>query len=165
MTEEVVLALRMRDGAVPLVTQVRGTLIATSLRIVGERGQLEDYLARLPTPYHEAVRNAVPGVWLPIETAMAHCAAIDALGLSALDAIGRDIAVRIRGSFLGTMVRLASNVGVTPWIGLSGFERLWDRLLQGGSAAVYKVGPRWRGSNATASRWRGSPTSATPGAG
>ncbi len=37
---------------------------------------------------------------------------------------------------------MARSAGVTPWTGLSQFERLWNRVLDGGGVAVYRVGPK-----------------------
>ena len=141
---ELIVPLRTRDGVVPPVTQVRGTLLASSLRVVRERGRIDDYLARLPAEHHPPLLHAVPGEWLAVATAMAHYRAVDALGFSVADQteIGRDIAARTQGSLLGTILRLATNVGVTPWAAIGSFQRLWDRLMQGGSAAVYKIGPK-----------------------
>jgi hypothetical protein len=142
--DTIILPLRERDGRVPPVTHVRGTLIAASLRVVRERECLNEYLARLPKEHHAKVLQSVAGEWVTIQVGMAHYEAMESLGFSVLDqlTIGRDTALRIQGGVLGTLARLATNVGVTPWVAIEQFQRLWDRLLQGGSAAVYKVGAK-----------------------
>jgi hypothetical protein len=37
---------------------------------------------------------------------------------------------------------MARSAGVTPWTGLAQFQRLWDRVLDGGGVAVRQVGPK-----------------------
>jgi hypothetical protein len=143
--EEVLVPLRTGpNGIVTSVTAVRSTLIASSLMALKERDLLPRYLETLPSHLHASVLDSVAGSWLPVEVGIAHYTAADALGLSALEQfeIGGSVAERVQNSMLGTLVRLAKTAGVTPWTGLQQFQRLWDRLLQGGSGAVYRLGPK-----------------------
>lgn len=143
--EEVIVALRggSIEAVVP-VTQVRSTLIASSLLAIRERGHLDGYLEKLPVELHATVLESVAGVWLPVGVAMAHYHAADGLGLPVRDQfeIGRTVAERVQQSVLGTLTRLAKGAGVTPWIGLAQHQRLCDRMLQGGASAVYRLGPK-----------------------
>jgi hypothetical protein len=142
--EVVRVPLRTTGGRVSLVTHVRSTLIAGSLLGLRGRGYLDRYLAQLPKHLHDVILQNVAGDWLPLEIAIAHYRAADALGLSADEQfeLGRTVADRIQNSLLGTLARVTKGAGVTPWIGLDYFQRLWDRMLQGGSAAVYGLGPK-----------------------
>jgi hypothetical protein len=126
------------------VTHVRSTLLASSLQTLRARGMLEAYLLKLPVEMHAPVLEAVAGSWIPLSVGAAHYAAAEALGLSPAEQLnnGREVATRVQNSMLGTLVRAAKAVGVTPWSGLEQFQRLWDRLLLGGAGAVYRLGPK-----------------------
>ena len=65
---------------------------------------------------------------------------------------------RIQGTFIGTLVQRARMVGLTPWVVVPQFERLRERLLQGGAMEVVKVGPKTAPSTCVSSS---SATSAT----
>jgi hypothetical protein len=43
---------------------------------------------------------------------------------------------------LRTIVQAAHAVGVDPWMIFKRFDRLWERLLQGESSEVTKIGPK-----------------------
>jgi hypothetical protein len=43
---------------------------------------------------------------------------------------------------LATVVRMAKAAGVTPWTVLPQYGRLYSRGVQGGAAAVFKIGPK-----------------------
>jgi hypothetical protein len=126
------------------VTHVRSTLIASSVQTLRARGLLDAYLAALPRDLHPTVLEAVAGSWLPLSVGMAHYAAADTLALSSIEQFnnGREVADRVQNSMLGTLVRAAKNMGVTPWTGLGMFQRMCDRMLFGGAGAVYKTGPK-----------------------
>jgi hypothetical protein len=143
--EEVILALRVGpSGVVAPVTRVSSTLLASSVLAIRERGLLDEYLQNVPPELHATVLQSVGWSWLPVEVGLAHYRAADALGLSPREQfeIGRSVAARVQNSTLGTLVRLAKTAGVTPWTGLGHFQRLWDRLLEGGAGAVYRLGPK-----------------------
>ena len=53
-----------------------------------------------------------------------------------------DVSVQVQATFLGTLAKMGRSAGVTPWTGLVHFQRLWDRVLDGGGVAVYRVGPK-----------------------
>jgi hypothetical protein len=141
---EVLVPLRVADGRVALATRARTTLLASSLLGLRERGHFERYLSLLPSSLHDVILHSVAGEWLRIETIVAHYRAADALGLPVEEQfqLGCASADRVQNSLLGTLARVTKGVGVTPWIGLEYFQRLWDRMLQGGSGAVYALGPK-----------------------
>lgn len=142
--EEEIVPLRAPRSRVPPVTHIRSTLISASIAALRGRGRYEEYLARLPKAHHETVVHMVAGVWVPIGVAVAHYETVEHLGFTQHDAleIGLEVATVVRASALGGIVRLAKGAGMTPWTGLPHFQRLWDRIVQGGAAAVYKVGPK-----------------------
>ncbi|HEX6241330.1 MAG TPA: hypothetical protein VFZ61_10570 [Polyangiales bacterium] len=131
-------------GAVAPVTSIRSTLIQSSLNTLRKRGHFERYLLHLDPRHRPTLLETLAPEWLPIEVASAHYAACDALGLSAgeLLEIGEDVGARIQGTFIATLVRKARTVGLTPWVPLGQFQRLWERLIQGGAVGLSKLGPK-----------------------
>jgi hypothetical protein len=126
------------------VNAVRSTLIASSLQAIRERGLFDQYAARLPARYHEHVIQTLAPTWLPIDVAMAHYQAADALELEDVEVltIGRAVGERIQGSFLGTLIRGAAHAGVTPWTIVGKLDRMWSRVFDGGEISVSKLGPK-----------------------
>jgi hypothetical protein len=124
-------------------TRFRSTWLTTSVRSLRERKLLAAYLDRLPPVHHEAVLQAVVGVWLPVEVAIAHYEACDGLGLEDKEivAIGAEASDRAQRTTLGTATRLAAGAGVTPWALLSQLQRFWERIWIGGAVGVFAHGP------------------------
>lgn len=141
---EPVVALRHPRGQAPLVTRVRTTLLLSSLRSLRSRGLLERYLERLPRELHEPILGAVAGTWVDIEIAAAHYRACDALGLSVADqvAMGGSVGDAVNGTFLRTVFHIARTAGVTPWVALKQYTKLWERIFDGGDVEVDRLGPK-----------------------
>ena len=142
--EELIIPFAHRAPRVHAVEAIRSTLITSSLAALRDRGHYERYLAALPLEKHEAVLSSIAGQWLPIHLGIVHYEACESLRLPAeeQEAIGADVATRVQGTFLGTLVRAARGAGVTPWLGFKQYARLWARLFRGGDVAVYKTGPK-----------------------
>jgi hypothetical protein len=141
---EVFLALPLPRERVPLITQVRSTLLASSVRALQTRGDFERYLAVLPRELHDPITQMVAGVWVPIEIAEAHYRACNQLGYGQSDFVemGRDVGTRIHTSILSTVVAMAKNAGVDPWTIFAQFRRFWERIMVGGGLGVKKIGPK-----------------------
>lgn len=141
--EEILVPFPATRDRIPSASDVRNTLIASSQRALRERGRFEDYMRVLKEPWRE-LNFAVAGVWLPLEAALAHYRACDALGFTVAEQheMGHDVGVRIHGTFLGTLIRGAKNAGVTPWIPLAHAHKLYDRLFNGGAVSVIRAGPK-----------------------
>jgi hypothetical protein len=135
-----------KGAAGPIVLEVRGSLVVSSLQTLRALEYFPRYLERLPASSHEPVLFALAASWLPLEVAMTHYAACDAMGLDdhELDAIGQNVSARIMGTFLGTLLRGSRQVGAAgaPLIALKHYDKLWDRLLQGGACHVRQTGPK-----------------------
>ena len=88
--------------------------------------------------------GAVPGTWIPIEVAFAHYEVCESLGLPTERQIanGRAMFDKMRGIFLGTMVQMARESGVTPWTVCPLLQRFWERGYDGGGISVTKIGPK-----------------------
>jgi hypothetical protein len=140
--EEVVVVPWSKTSQLP-ASSVRTTLISSSLRSLRAHGHFDRYARALPREHHEAVLRSLGPSWLPIEHAVAHYTACDALGLGQdeLNAIGSEVGERIQGTFMGTLAKTMTTLGVTPWLPFGQFQRLWDRVFQGGGVAVYRLGP------------------------
>lgn len=126
-------------------TEVRTTLLVSSLQSLRKRGHLDRYLGHLPREHHATVQSMIAGQWVPIGLGRAHYLACDALDLPSPDinGIGREVGDRIEGTFLATIVRMAGNVGATPWTALTQTERLYARVFRGGGGTcVTRLAPK-----------------------
>ncbi|MFT3927488.1 MAG: hypothetical protein QM778_33450 [Myxococcales bacterium] len=123
---------------------VRSTLVQSSLATLKTLGHYELYLELLNPVHRDTILSSIAASWLPLDVALAHYQACDDLRLtdSQLVAIGEAVGDRMQGSFMETLTRAARGMGVTPWLLLKRFDVLWDRLLQGGSIELTKVGPK-----------------------
>lgn len=126
------------------VRAIRSTVIVGSYGVLRERGLFDAYAAALPPKAHDVLVHTVAGAWIPLDLALTHYAACDSLGLppDTIAQLGRGVFDRIRGTLLGTTVRMAREAGVTPWTVLPHLQRFWDRAYQGGGLSVVKMGPK-----------------------
>jgi hypothetical protein len=127
----------------PNVVQVRGSLIASSLETLRQLNLFDRYIGHLPPEYHDQILYVIAASWVPLDVAMAHYGACDAMQLSESDLheIGGYVSKRIMGTFLGTLMRTATSV-ISPGAALRHYPRLWDRLLMGGGCTVSMMGPK-----------------------
>jgi hypothetical protein len=143
MDEPIVPLPDARDRIPPL-SQVRSTLLSSSLQSLRDHGAGDRYFERLPREHHEAILSLVAGVWVPVELAMVHYVTCDGLELdaAATEAISNDVAKRIHGSLLATVIRMATGTGVTMLTGLQQVQRLYTRVFMGGAIGAYALGPK-----------------------
>lgn len=127
----------------PTVIQVRGSLIASSLQSLRTLDLFDRYIEHLPKEHHDQVLYVLAASWVPIEVALAHYGACDAMQLTEAEVqeIGGHVSKRIMGTFLGTLIRTTVSVVGSGTV-LSQYPRLWDRLLMGGSCSVMMLTPR-----------------------
>jgi hypothetical protein len=123
---------------------VKSTLLVASLQRLREMGREADYLRTLPPAERAAIVESVAGTWLPTDVAVAHYEACEALGLTDEEQVevGRAVGVRLRGTLLGTVVRMAKEGGVSPWAVIPHFPRFWSRLFEGSALLGWKLGPK-----------------------
>jgi hypothetical protein len=127
------------------VTQVRGTMLVSSVSTIRELGLYERYLPCLPESMRERVLFTLAMSWSPIEVALAHYEACDRMGLSdaEITEIGARVSARFANTFLGTLLGAARGAGVdAPLIGLRAQPRSWDRMFVGGGTRIERVGPK-----------------------
>jgi hypothetical protein len=141
---EVFLPLPFSRDRATVVSQVRSTLITSSVRALQTRGAFERYLTLLPKELHATITEVVAGVWVPYALAEAHYTACNQLGYGTHEfaEIGKDVGNRINGTMLSTAVRMAKGAGATPWTIFAQYGRLWDRIFVGGGLMVRRIGPK-----------------------
>jgi hypothetical protein len=142
--EEILIAPPAVDKA-GTVTHVRSTLILSSVQSLRAHSLYEHYIGLLDPGMRETIESLIAGAWLPVETALKHYRACDALGLTLANeiALGHEVGSRIQGSLLGLLVKGAKSTGATPWTGLGYLDRLWERVFSGGGGVgVVRLGPK-----------------------
>lgn len=142
-TGEVLLDYLSPDG--PVVTHVRGTLLATSLRVVKDANLYDRYVAALPKVHEEALLYSVASSWLPVDVMLAHYMTLESLGIpdEAIERNAEKVGAGIAETFMATLLRTAQSIGVPglPWLILKQSDRVFGRIFRGGACRVQRVGP------------------------
>ncbi|HTV25670.1 MAG TPA: hypothetical protein VMG12_43540 [Polyangiaceae bacterium] len=127
-----------------VVTAMRSTQLTSSLTALRAFGLFERYDALQTSPHRQKILNVVAGEWLPLEVALAHYQACDAIGLSEDEqiAIGKAVSRPLHETFLGLIVKAARGVGMTPWVLLAKGNMMQHRLCKGGGIRISKLGPK-----------------------
>lgn len=122
---------------------VRRMLIQNSVAELKELGVYDRYCACIaPAILTEVMDQVGPG-WLPVELALEHYRACDALDLL-------DAAVERLGEIAGANVVRTMLVGAgltpdspgAPWVAIAAFARMGRRIYEGGSSQYVKLGPK-----------------------
>jgi hypothetical protein len=114
---------------------VRSTVLIGSISGLKLTGYFEPYLAALDPKHTATLVDAIAGTWVPVDAALAHYEACDALGIPVDVQItngGRTYA-RAGETLFGTIVKMAKAAGATPWSFLPHMQRFYDRSYQGGA--------------------------------
>jgi hypothetical protein len=124
------------------LTEVKSTLLSSSLLGLRERGHDKAYLEKLPAELRGTLPFTPAGVWIPVDLILAHYAACDALRLSEeeVSAMGASVARLTRP--LAAAATTAGAVGVTPWTVLLSTNRFWARIHRGSGMRIVKLGPK-----------------------
>jgi hypothetical protein len=133
-----------RPESIEETSYFRSSWLASSLRALRTRGYFEAYKEKLPGRFHAPVLESVAGTWLPVEVALAHYTAIDALGIPppTIFEMGREVQDHAQSILAPLALRAAKDVGVTPWFIFGQFRKIWDRTWRGGDFAIDKMGPK-----------------------
>ncbi len=137
--------LPMPLAELPLVKEVKGTTIVSSLRGLRDGGHFEAYLANLAPEHRDAIPMIVAGEWVSIKVALVHYRACEALGLHANEVVrlGAGTAQRISSNFFATLAKIAKTSGATPWTALGQMQRVFEASFRGGGGTrVVKLGPK-----------------------
>jgi hypothetical protein len=129
----------------PLVKEMKGTILVSSLRGVREGGHFDAYLAKLAPRDADAIQLVVAGEWVPIDLVLTHYRACDALGLPPPEIVRMGIAIahRTHSNVFATVAKIAKTSGVTPWTGLARLQHVFEGHFRGGGGTrVVKLGPK-----------------------
>jgi hypothetical protein len=128
----------------PALARVRSSLLIASIATVRKLGHFDAYAAALAEGHRAALLECVAGVWLPLDRAIAHYRACDALGLAdeAQVNIGRSVGMQLHGTLTSLVLRMVKEGGVTPWAVMSQFARLWTHSFDGSALAGWRLGPK-----------------------
>jgi hypothetical protein len=125
-------------------TEIRGTLLASSLAMVRERGKESAYFTALEPAHHEAVRSVLAQAWLPMELAVAHYAAMGLVFPAAHEQIdnGKIVSERTQNGYLRTIVRALHATGTLDIpTAVRRLPAVMERMVRGGGiAAAYRTG-------------------------
>jgi hypothetical protein len=126
------------------VTAVKSMLVQFSVAQVKYYGYFERYAQFIAPGLPEDLLSRLASSWLPVELVMAHYEACDKLGLSANE-VAR-LATRV-GEHLQERSYVSAAKKGRPrdfdlWTEIPVLHRMWDRLYQGGSVQVVKMGPK-----------------------
>jgi hypothetical protein len=143
-TLEIVVPFAAPPIEIPTVREVKSALVTSSLQAIRQRGLNDAYFEHLDKSAHNAIRGLTASDWIPIDLAMTHYRALQSLvpDETTQIAIGREVADRIFRTVVGTLARLATSAGFTPWTGLAKCGALWDRAFRGGGVSVVRLGPK-----------------------
>jgi hypothetical protein len=142
--EEVVVPFRMPRDQVTVATAFRSTWLSASLDGLKSHGHYPRYLQLLAPEHHDPILHSIAGVWLPIEIALAHYAACDALGLTQAQqvAMGREVLKRLRKTIFSLALHAARDVGITPWNLIKLLPAQFEREFRGGACGIFRTGPK-----------------------
>jgi hypothetical protein len=135
---------RTRQNRSAPLTRFRTTLVCSGQNTLRTRNLYERYRTLLAPALRDSILNAVPGGWFPLEVAMGHLAACDALGMSSREAFesGAITGNQVTGVALDTIARLAGSAGATPWTVLGVYGRLLRLVFDGGDFTIDRLGPK-----------------------
>jgi hypothetical protein len=141
-SRQIILDYTSPDGKT--VTAVRSTLLQSSVQVLKDNGLFERYLKHLSPKYRDEILLTLAPVWHPMDVAVAHYDAWEALDFTTqeLEAISANVSNRIMGTFVATLVRQSRSVGGSPWFPLGQYDKLWKRLFVGGTIRITERGPK-----------------------
>ncbi|MET0286359.1 MAG: hypothetical protein ABW352_17900 [Polyangiales bacterium] len=125
-------------------TSIRSTVLQSSLASLRSRGHFDAWSRAMDPIHRTAVAESLAPSWMPIEIALAHYQACEAINLPLSEqvAMGEAVGDRIQGTFLATLMKSARASGLSPLILFKQFDRLYGRLFEGGSIQLTQTGPK-----------------------
>jgi hypothetical protein len=144
LRDRIVVPFKGPRETIPVATSVKSTLLTASIEAVKKAGRFDEYAGRAPAPVREAIEFGVAGLWLPMEIAVGHYAAVDSLGFTEHDVVenGRSVGGRLNNTFLGVVIKLAGSAGTTPWLPIAQTGKLFERVFKGAGLQVERLGPK-----------------------
>lgn len=141
--ERVLIEHQSSDG--PMVTHVRGIVLANSLANLKRVGVYDDYTRHIRAHDLEVVLGALAASWVPAEHVVAHYTACDVLGLprATFETFGAAAAAKVSSTFMGLFLARARRWGVDAMrASIMHLPRLNERLYKGGGCTVIELGPK-----------------------
>jgi hypothetical protein len=124
-------------------TNVRSTVLISSIQTLRSSGNYDAYAANVDGAVRERLLAVGAPVWLPIELAVAHYRACDALALPNEDVRRTSAALApIHVSGVDVVLRAARAGGASPWTIFSRAPTYWERMYMGGRLVVHQDGPK-----------------------
>jgi len=123
---------------------VRRMLIQSSVAELKQLGVYERYRVGIAPALLEQIMDQVGPGWLPVELAMEHYYACDALELDPADierlgaAAGENLARTLLVSGSGS----TPEGEASPWSAIGAFSRMGKRIYEGGSSQYVRLGPK-----------------------
>jgi hypothetical protein len=144
VSEEIFVPFAMPADEVPLASMVRSTVLLSSQRALRTRGLFDRYLTFVDATRRDQMRVMTAGAWLPVDHALAHYKACDALALDreTIHAIGAESGRFLNETLLTIVAKLSKQAGVTPWAPFAHVNRMAARTWRGASCGVFKLGPK-----------------------
>jgi hypothetical protein len=133
-------------ASVKPATELRGTMLSSSIGLLREHGREALYFQRLPSSLHEVMRNVEPLAWIDMETALVHYHVMNEVYPGGIEQIenGRLIGARTFNTYVKTLLRAMSVGGqLDPTVLLRKLVQGTERSMRGGGAlAAYRTGPK-----------------------
>jgi hypothetical protein len=123
------------------LTAVRRVLIQSSLASLQDLGHFDRYRAAIEPDILAQLTDAIGPGWVPVELALAHYRACDALKLNAteMSLLGGRVGERVQSALLVLSKSMVDQPALAPWPAMSAFARMRRRMLQGSSSEYVKV--------------------------
>jgi hypothetical protein len=134
--------LRPRPHVVAPIHAVRGSLLLAGRKVLRDRRLYPRYEALVPAEDAAALAQVTSSDWVPAALVEVHERAFDGLELSRGDAraVGAEMSRALNGVVYSTLVRLAGQLGASPWVVLDQADKTWRRLYAGGAIRVHRLG-------------------------
>jgi hypothetical protein len=154
LSGKVVLEINGSAERVPVASHVRGTVLVSSQRGLKTRGFFDAYQQVVAPEHRDALAIVLASSWIPMEVALAHYNACEALALpdSIVHAIGYESGQFIYSSTLAIVARGSRQLGASPWAILANLDRFLARSFQGSAYEVVERAPK-----EAEVRWYGQP--------
>jgi hypothetical protein len=126
-----------------MATHFRRLWLSASSRVLRRRGHWERYLDVVSDDLRAHVTGGpAAATWLPIDIALAHYEACDALRLDETEqvAVGQEVALLALRKTFALALRRAGQPAATPWTAFGLFKRHWLHVWRGGDLASFKMG-------------------------
>jgi hypothetical protein len=125
------------------LTEVRTTALLSSQDALRTLGLHDAYLGCIDA-HRGDLESLFAGAWVPVDVAMAHYRACDRLALphAQIVDLGRMVSRSTHNILAAAVVRMARELGTTPWNALTLADRLWARSFRGSAVSIERVAPK-----------------------